>query len=195
MAKRITPRDAQAMTVKELRSMLGKLNKDARARIRGLESAGYGETVAAQKIINPVRGMKKADLVAAVSDVSLFLSRRSSKASTLRADERKTLKTLHERGFKMVNSGNLRQFGKFMDRIKERQGKLRIDSDTVARIYDAMEEKGISPNQLEEAFGKYLNSEKGLLDLEKAISGEDIADGRTSAAKIRNLMQGYGWLE
>ena len=195
MGKRITPRDAQAMTVRDLRRMLGQLNKEARARIRGLEAAGYGETVAAQKLIAPVRGMKKQDLVAAVSDVSLFLSRRASKVSTLRADERKTLTTLHQRGFKMVNSSNLRDFGRFMDRIKERQGKLRIDSDTVARIYDAMEEKGISSEQLEEAFGKYLNSERGLLDIEKAISGDEIKDGRTSAARIRSAMRGFGWLE
>ena len=136
MAKRITPREASDRTVVELRKMLGKLNKEARARIRELEKGGYGDTVAAQKLINPVRGMKKHDLIAAVSDVSLFLSQRKSQVDLVRKDEKKMLKTLHKHGFDMVDSSNLRQFGNFMDTVKERHGKLRVDSETAAKIYD-----------------------------------------------------------
>lgn len=192
--KRITPRDASKMTVRELRSALGKMNKEARNRIARLEKAGYGETVAGSKSIQPIRGMKKADLISAISDVSLFLSSSRSKVTRLKSTERKTLRTLHDRGFDMVNAGNLRAFGRFMDDIKSRQGKLRVDSGTVARIFGEMEKKNIPTDKFEEAFGRYLNDEKGLLDVEKAISGEMIKDGRTSAAKIRGAMKGFGWI-
>lgn len=193
--KRITPRDASKMTVRELRQTLGSLNKLARSRIRGLQEGGFEKTVAAHKIIDPVRGMKKKDLVAAVSDVSLFLTKRRSNVTTLRKDERKTLATLHRNGFTMVNHGNLREWGEMMDKTREKHGKLRVDSDTVASIFSNMERRNISYEDLEQEFERYLNDERGLLELEKALSGADIEDGRSRAGRIRREMKKLGWYE
>lgn len=191
--KRYTARDVGKLSTSELRSLLGKYNKEARARISRLEKAGFGGSKEAKFEIIPVKGMTKEEMKNRLMDVSLFLSKSGTKVSAHRKAERKMISTMHERGFKFINSENASDWGDFVELVREKHGRKRFDSDTVARIYEGMENRGIDADALEEVFGKYLENEKGLLDLEKALSDDVIKDGRTASAKIRNMINSLGW--
>ena len=187
--KRITPDVASGMTVRELRKELGRMNKAAREASRRLTREGFKTGLD----IKAVRGLNKEQLIAQVVNVNYWLRSQASKAGKLSKAENKRINKLNERfGKGFVNKQNIKSFGEFMDYVRERSPKKGFSSEAAARVFDQAEKRGIEPEKLRDLYGKYLKSERGLLDLYDAM--EAPAKRGSESWKIRISMGKRGLL-
>ena len=140
----------------------------------------------------PVHGLKKQELILQILGTNKFIMSKQGSASQIRDSERKALKTLHHKGYDFINHGNIKDFGSFMDDVRERHGKLKFDSETAISIYEKAEKRGIDADGLNDVFGQFMDSEKHLKDLEQALDG--VKAYRTSnIAKIQRALDFLGW--
>lgn len=187
--------ELETMKVVDLRRVLGQQNKLVRAREKTMQREQYEsrlkDFVGPQGVV-PVRGLKKQELILQILGTNKFITSKQGSVSQIRDSERKALKTLHDKGYDFINHGNIKDFGRFMDDVRERHGKLKFDSETAINIYKKAEKRGIDADGLNDVFGRFMDSEKHLKDLEQALDG--VKAYRTSnIAKIQRTLEFLGW--
>lgn len=192
--RRITPREAGKMTVKELRKLVGQANKEIRGRISEFNKAGLYDTEIQLMYIQPVRGQSKNELIVNLSDISMMLNRYTSTVEGFMDVQDRRIETLKRKGFDFVDETNIRDFGNFMDAVSEAHGKAKYSYDTAKNIFESLEKKGIDPGIIEDKFKNYLGTEKGLTDLEEVLSGARPRDLTSSGKYIRRKMGDLGLL-
>ena len=192
--KKIIPSAAAGMTVKQLRKELYKLHREARSRSYMFKKRGYGDTEIGQLSgqLKNVKKLRKKELIEQVSNISLILSHKESYVTNYKKKLDQRIQTLNDKGFDFVNKKNIREFGDFMDFVKNQHGKQSIDYDTLQDVFGYLEKRNISLAVIEDQFSKYLGSEKGLLDLKDALSKKKKVG--KSASKIRDQMMKKGIL-
>lgn len=108
----------------------------------------------------------KTELAYRLSDLARFVSKKTSTLSGLREQERKTIQTLHERGYTFVNSRNYQKFIDFMDTMRTVYKNIQYDSEYVAEVFEEyVVNKKVKPDKLVKDFEKYYEEYRNDYDL------------------------------
>lgn len=199
--KKYYPSDVSKMTVKQLRTELGKENKIARKRMQLLQR-DLGRTPDYIKV-KPVRGMNKAELQTQLADINKFLRSYESKVSKVVPAERKRINTLNkrfgEKNAPLVTKANIVEFGDFMDWISEIHGELKIGSPPAVTLFNELQKNDIKLEDFQKVFGKYLSDrrykknrdkimEDRMTDVIDALQNDGLKPG-SAAYELRQKMQ------
>lgn len=102
------------------------------------------------------------ELAHLLTELHGFVTSATSTVTGLKQQRNRTIETLHERGYTFINKGNLRQFGDFMEDIRQRQLASLYDSARLADVFHMAEKKGITPGALAERFSDYEKQQAHL---------------------------------
>lgn len=102
------------------------------------------------------------ELAYLLTDLHRFVTSKTSTVTGLKQQRNRTIETLHEHGYTFINKGNLRQFGEFMEDMRQRQIASIYDSDRLADLFHMAEKKRISPEALAERFSDYEKQQSHL---------------------------------
>lgn len=97
-----------------------------------------------------------------LTELHRFVTSSTSTVTGLKQQRNRTIETLHERGYTFINKDNLRQFGEFMDDIRQRQIDRSYDSDRLGDVFNMAEKRGISPKVLADRFTDYERQQAKL---------------------------------
>lgn len=103
-----------------------------------------------------------AELAHLLTELHGFVTSSTSTVTGLKQQRNRTIETLHERGYTFINKGNLRQFGEFMEDIRQRQIASLYDSARLADVFHMAEKRGINPEDLAERFSDYERQQSHL---------------------------------
>lgn len=178
--KDYTYADLHGKTVKELRSILGKMNKEARKRAKLLQSKGYTGKMTTPKLI-AVKGLKKVDLESAILDYAqAYLRDPRSTIKGMRQFEKRLLGTLRSEFSVNLERAKLDDFVDYLEGIGELWGSLKYPSANAVETYDEMVKQGIAGEEINKAFEDFLKTsgkgrkkqkglERKLLDLKDVL--------------------------
>lgn len=102
------------------------------------------------------------ELAHLLTELHDFVKSSTSTVTGLKQQRNRTIETLHERGYTFINKDNLRQFGDFMDDMRQRQLAGSYDSDRLAETSEMAEKKGVSPKVLADRFSEYERQQAQL---------------------------------
>lgn len=176
MAKRYyddfyNPRNIQyALADKEERANIlrdySEMRKLANRRLKNFEgtewesSKQYQMNAGKYKKISDIKD--DTELAHLLTELHGFVMSATSTVTGLKQQRNRTIETLHERGYTFINKGNLRQFGDFMEDIRQRQLASLYDSARLADVFHMAEKKGINPEALAERFSDYEKQQAHL---------------------------------
>ena len=161
------PSDLTKRSEKELRAEYTRLRDIAVKRLKRLGASEYKSSAAYQinknKFIK-LGQMKNADeLASRLSDLSRFVSARSSSITGQRGLERDRIMALQESGYDFVNKSNLREFGLFMNYLKSLFPRHpSADAETAQQLFTGYRElrgRAKSPEDMQELFMRFLERE------------------------------------
>lgn len=119
----------------------------------------------------------------ALADVYHFLEMKTSSISSIRASQRKAIKTLQSRGYDFINKGNIREFGEFMEFA--RQQKVASDnrggSPVIVELYETVKRLQIPPEQVQRRFSYWLSKRKELETMPTPKPGTKISSDSVQA--------------
>lgn len=102
------------------------------------------------------------ELAHLLTELHDFVTSSTSTVTGLKQQRNRTIETLHERGYTFINKGNLRQFGDFMEDVRQRHIASMYDSARLADVFHIAEKRGISPSALAERFSEYERQQAHL---------------------------------
>ena len=191
-----TYKDLQSMSVRELRTVLGEMNKEARKRAGRLKASGYTGAMTSP-VLMPVRGLKKAELQEAILDRSqAYLRNPRSTLKGMRNFEKKLRESIAKETGLNIKRSELDDFIEYINMIKEVWGSLRYPSRNAVQLYEEMQKAKISGRELRENFEAYLKtSQKGksktaslegkLLNIKEELEDANRTGQRVTANDVR----------
>ena len=154
---------AGLVTEKELRAEYTKLRDRAQKQLIRLSSSEYGVPEKWQFEadrggfwkLSEMKGIR--DIAFAMSNVQEFINAPTASISGRQQITRATVNTLHEHGYTGINRKNLRQFGRFMEKMRQRYGGRKMyPSGDLAQFFSDRKAQGlgvpVSESRLMEAF-------------------------------------------
>lgn len=199
---RHTLKDLERMSVMDRRQLLKALNKEARKRAGALIKAGYDGNMT-EPPIKDYQRTKSVDLVRAVADLEIYVNNPLSTVKGMEQFVSSTLETLHshrdskgQQIYGFVNEGNLADFGRFMNYVRDTHGEKGFPSDQVSKMYKNFRSLGVSAKTIERKFSEYLTSEAGIMDLSLTLESMQLPEHRKriSSTEIFNQMGELGLL-
>lgn len=153
------PYRLQQMDESALRKEYTRLRKIANKRLARLQASEYKETDLAKEYAGGFAILAEVeDLPRELTQVARFLASEKSSVTGLKRIDKKTIETLHQHGYAFVNAKNVRQFGAFMEEMRQ-AGLSKLYSS--AFIAEWWSEKGASMrdnvDKLKREFEKYVN--------------------------------------
>lgn len=169
-----TPIGLKGKTERELRKEYSRLRSIARKRLERLEASEFAET----NIVQYNRGRftpipqitSESQLRHKLTDVVRFLQSPLSSITGQRQVQSKTIQTLHERGYTMINQRNFRMFTEFMDELRRQKLNRLYDSERVLELFETAENKGIPPSELQTNFQFWLEHREQLKNVPEKIN-------------------------
>lgn len=185
-----------SMKVKERRSLLVSLNKEAKRRAKDLLKAGYDGEMTKPPTVDAYRTPTE-ELARSIEELQIYTRDERSTVRGMREFVRDTLITLDLHGYEFVNEGNLAEFGRFMNSVREKHYAKSFPSNEVAKLYSNMEELGISPAVMEKHFKEQLTSQEGIGDLLETLEEMDLPRNRKriSSTEVKDKMRELGLWE
>lgn len=185
-----------AMKVKDRRSLLVSLNKEARSRAKDLIKAGYDGEMTKPPTVDAYR-TPTDQLARSIEDLQIYTRDDRSTVEGMEMFIRSTLTTLDVHGYEFVTESNLADFGRFMNSVREKHTAKSFPSNEVAKLYDKMEERGISPATMERHFKEYLASQEGIGDLHEALDELELPEHRKriSSTEVKDKLKELGLWE
>ena len=117
------------------------------------------------------------DLIYKLYELKKFVTAKSSSVSGMKEIEKKAIETAHDRGLTWLNSGNIQDFGQFMDECRAK-GYARIyGSERCAELFGTAAKKGLSPAEIQADFAFWMENRNQLENAPKFRN----KDMRTSA--------------
>ena len=124
----------------------------------------------------------------ALADVYHFLEMKTSSIGSIRASQRNAIKTLNERGYGLINKGNIREFGELMEAA--RQQKVASDnrggSPVIVELYETVKRLQIPHEQVQRRFSYWLSKRKALEAMPTPKPGTEIS---SDSVQVRLLIQ------
>lgn len=171
MPKRIdyTPYDIEQMSSREVRKVYSELRKVAYMRQKRLKEAFPESALAGTGKywrFPMTKNLSDAGVASALADVSFFLK---NPLTTVR-EQRKQLEDLaedFEDRFKIdIPKDQIPAFFDFMDELRARYGAKLVDSARVASLFDIMQRKNISQENVLKNFSYFLENRLDIDELE-----------------------------
>ena len=165
------PSELSKRDPRELRKEYTRLRDIAEKRLKTMKKSEFRTSIAYQLNANKYKKLRnmrsEKEMISLLSDLSKFVSARSSKVTGQRAIIKDRLSTLHENGYTFVNRENLAEFGRFMNYIKALfpQHPSATDgqeAETMFQGYKELRSKDISAADMQELFVAFL--EKNIPD-------------------------------
>ena len=162
------PSELAKMPEREIRKEYSRLRSVAQKRLQRLSEGGYEMTTAYRMNQNRYRTLKELNdspkqLAERLSDLSRFISARSSTVTGQKGIETERLQSLHASGYEWVNKSNLREFGQFMNYMKSLFPRHpSASAEQAAQLfngYRALRQQAISPEQMQERFMAFIERE------------------------------------
>ena len=194
--KLLTLKEIIKMKVKERRSFIVELNKEAKSKAKALLKAGFDGEMTKPPIVDAHR-LPTDELARAIEELQIYNRDERSTVEGMRSFVRDTLTTLDLHGYEFVNEGNLAEFGRFMNSVREKHYAKSFPSNEVAKLYSNMEKLGVSPAVMEKHFNDYLSRQEGVGDLLETLEEMNLPKNRKriSSTEIKDKMKELGLWE
>ena len=137
-----------------------KLYKEAERRLNAL---GASKNETAQRMYREYKDILEAkpqdykQQVKTTIALEKFISTPFSKVTNIYKAQRQTVETLQSRGYGFVNQRNLKDFGRFMEYMRNAHGMRRGGSGSVMEFLSERGKIGSNPEKLFEAFTKWAD--------------------------------------
>ena len=153
------PYRLEQLDERALRKEYSRLRKIANRRLKRLLASEYKETDLAKEYAGGFAILAEVeDLPRELTTLARFIASERSSITGLQRIEKQTISTLHQHGYTFVNAGNVRQFGAFMEEMRQAgYGKL-YSSEFLANWWS--EQSGSKRNnadKLKQEFDNYVN--------------------------------------
>lgn len=142
-----------------LRKEYTRLRKIANKRLNRLQASDYKETDLAKEYAGGFALLADVkDLPRELTQLARFVASERSSVTGLKRIDKQTVETLQEHGYTFVNAKNVRQFGAFMEEMRQAGLSKLYSSEFLANWWS---EKGVSKRdnakELKLEFEKYVN--------------------------------------
>lgn len=154
---------SRSVTEKQLRSEYTRLRDRAQKQLKRLAASEYGvpEKWAAEAArggfwkLGQLRDVR--EIAFAMSSLQEFINAPTASVSGRTKIAKETISTLHEHGYTGINKKNLAQFGRFMDKMRDRMGgRKAYPSGDLAQFFSDSKTQGtripVKDSELMEAF-------------------------------------------
>ena len=153
------PYRLEQMDESALRKEYIRLRKIANKRLARLQASKYKDSDLAKEYSGGFEILANvADLPRELTVLARFVASERSSITGLQRIEKQTISTLHQHGYKFVNTKNVRQFGAFMEEMRQAGLSKLYSSEFIATWWsesDASKRDNVSKLKLE--FEEYVN--------------------------------------
>ena len=153
------PYRLEQMDESALRKEYTRLRKIANKRLARLQASKYKDSDLAKEYSGGFEILANvADLPREITVLARFVASERSSITGLQRIEKQTISTLHQHGYKFVNTKNVRQFGAFMEEMRQAGLSKLYSSEFIATWWserDASKRDNVSKLKLE--FEEYVN--------------------------------------
>ena len=152
------PYRLEQMDESALRKEYTRLRKIANKRLARLQASKYKDTDLAKEYAGGFEILANvADLPRELTVLARFLASERSSITGLQRIDKQTISTLHQHGYTFVNTKNVRQFGAFMEEMRQAGLSKLYSSEFIATWWS---EQGRSKldnvDELKREFEKYV---------------------------------------
>lgn len=151
-----------------------RLRRIANDRLKRLAKSEFNRSEYLQQFKGGFKPTSKyenmAELRAGLSEVARFVSAKTSSVTGQRAYRKKTLETLHERGYTFVNKSNFVEFGKFMEAWRADKEAQSYGSIAATELYEQVKKKKLDVDEVQEKFQQYLDHLEELQNMPRKKS-------------------------
>lgn len=153
------PYRLEQMDERALRKEYSRLREIANKRLKRLQASEYKDTDIAKEYAGGFALLEDVeDLPRELTVLARFVASERTSVTGLKRIDKQTIETLQEHGYTFVNTKNVRQFGAFMEEMRQAGLSKLYSSEFIAEWWS---EKGVSNRnnvgKLKEEFVKYVN--------------------------------------
>ena len=153
------PYRLEQMDERALRKEYTRLRKVANKRLARLQASKYKDSELAKEYAGGFTILANVtDLPRELTMVARFVASERSSITGLQRIEKQTIITLHQHGYTFVNAKNVRQFGAFMEEMRQAGLSKLYSSEFIATWWserDASKRDNVS--KLKREFEEYVN--------------------------------------
>lgn len=153
------PYRLEQLDERALRKEYSRLREIANRRLARLQASEYKETDLAKEYAGGFAILAEVeDLPRELTKLARFVASERTSVTGLKRIDRQTIETLHEHGYTFVNAKNVRQFGAFMEEMRQAGLSKLYSSEFIATWWserDASKRDNIG--NLKREFENYVN--------------------------------------
>ena len=151
------PYRLQQMDERALRKEYTRLRKVANKRLARLQASEYKETDLAKEYAGGFALLADVkDLPRELTQLARFVASERSSITGLKRIDKQTIETLQEHGYEFVNTKNVRQFGAFMEEMRQAGLSKLYSSEFIAEWWSEQSKRD-NAKELKREFEKYVN--------------------------------------
>lgn len=158
-------RNSKVWTDQLIRKEYSRLRDIAQKRLERLgrnEPGSYAYRVNVGQYA-PARGQTTEELRTQLPLLAKFIAAKTGSVTGIREQRRKAVETLKASGYTFINSGNIKQFGEFMEAYRAKRGAARsYGSFQAVEVFEFTQEHGIDPEKVKQQFAAWLAHEREL---------------------------------
>lgn len=142
-----------------LRKEYTRLRKVANKRLARLQASEYKETDLAKEYAGGFALLADVkDLPRELTQLARFVASERSSVTGLKRIDKQAIETLHEHGYEFINAKNVRQFGAFMEEMRQAGLSKLYSSELMAEWWSGKDaSKRDNVKELKREFEKYAN--------------------------------------
>ena len=142
-----------------LRKEYTRLRKIANKRLNRLQASEYKETDLAREYAGGFALLADVkDLPRELTQLARFVASERSSVTGLKRIDKQTVETLQEHGYEFVNTKNVRQFGAFMEEMRQAGLSKLYSSEFLANWWSEQGKSKLdNVKELKREFEKYVN--------------------------------------
>ena len=155
------PYRLEQMDESALRKEYTRLRKIANKRLARLQASKYKDSELAKEYAGGFEILANvADLPRELTVLARFVASERSSISGLQRIDKETISTLHQHGYTFVNSGNVGQFGAFMEEMRQAGYSKLYSSEFLANWWsEKSASKRDNAYKLKQEFEKYVSQD------------------------------------
>ena len=153
------PYRLEQMDERALRKEYTRLRKIANKRLNRLQASEYKETDLAKEYAGGFALLADVeDLPRELTMLARFVASERSSVTGLKRIDKQTVETLQEHGYTFVNAKNVRQFGAFMEEMRQAGLSKLYSSEFMATWWSEQSKSKLdNVGELKREFEKYVN--------------------------------------
>lgn len=177
-----------------LRAEYTRLRDIAQKRIKRLGASEWSDTETYRKYRAGFPKLSeipnRTSLSYKLTELSRFVSAKTTTVTGLRQQRSRSLKELHRHGYTFVNIKNYKRFGQFMEEYREKTaGKKQRPSDELVELYFQTERLGLDPAAVERDFNYWLDNAETMKEIQP-VKGKTAGSSKAIRAKINRRKRG-----